>query len=134
LSEVKNDSEIERKDEIKKAVAQVHDIENQQSDLPGFKTLKQDLSPVDKNIKTGWLYLGEFSDGNWTNKHFNFSKTQDPGKLNGKIIQLTSQSINVRTKKLTGDIVKILKKGEKVKIIKVQNYPFTDYVWAEIEL
>jgi len=134
LSEVKNDSEIERKDEIKKAVAQVHDIENQQSDLPGFKTLKQDLSFVDTNIKTGWLYLGEFRDGNWINKHFNFSKKQDPSKLNGKTIQLTSQSINVRTKKLTGDIVKILKKGEKVEIIKVKNYPFTNYVWAEIEL
>ena len=46
--------------------------------------------------------------------------------MNSKVI--------MRTKKLTGDIVKILKKGEKVKILEVENYPFIDYMWAKIEL
>jgi hypothetical protein len=131
---IKEDSEIEKDNQAKKAIAQVHDIENRQSDLPTLKTLKPGVSHVKNNIKTAWLYLGEFKNGQWVKKHFNFPKTQDPKELNGKTILLTSQSINVRTKKLTGDIVKILKEGEKVIVKEIQNYPFTDYVWAEIEL
>jgi hypothetical protein len=133
-AELREDTGIESNSKTEKLVEQVHDIENRQSNLPILKTSSQSVAHVESNLKTGWVYLGEFDNGQWVKRHFNVSKTQNPRELNGKMIQLISKSINVRTKILTGDVVKILKSGEKVKIKNVKNFTLTHYIWAEIEL
>jgi myosin heavy subunit len=131
---IQNINELNKTIQLKTAVANVHAIESQLSNLPVDKRQAEAETTSKPDLKTAWVYLGEFENGVWKTRYFDFANNEKPKNLVGETVRVSSQSINVREKVLTGNVVKILHKGDAVKIEKVDNYPLTDYMWAQIDM
>jgi hypothetical protein len=131
---IQNIDELNKTIQLKTAVANVHAIESQLSNLPVDKRQAEVETTSKPDLKTAWVYLGEFENGVWKTRYFDFANNEKPKNLVGETVRVSSQSINVREKVLTGNVVKILHKGDAVKIEKVDNYPLTDYMWAQIDM
>jgi hypothetical protein len=131
---IQNINELNKTIQLKTAVANVHAIESQLSNLPVDKKQVEAETTSEPDLKTAWVYLGEFENGLWKTRYFDFANNEKPRNLVGKTVRVSSQSINVREKMLTGKVVKILHKGDAVKIEEVDNYPLTDYMWAQINI
>lgn len=131
---IQNIDELDKAIQLKTAVANAHAIESQLSNLPVDKKQAESETTSEPDLKTAWVYLGEFENGVWKTRYFDIANNEKPKNLVGKSIKVASQSINVREKVLTGKVVKILHRGDAVKIEKVDNYPLTDYMWAQIHL
>ncbi len=106
-------------------VKEVHQLETAKYSFGG------EANQAEKSLKPGWVYLGEYENGKWKTRYFNFQENLAPKEIIGKEIVPLVKSINVRTEKFDGDIISVLYKSDSVKVTKVENYPFTDYVWAE---
>jgi len=109
-------------------VEEVHRLEDQSSKI----SVTQIAESSDNLNKQGWVYLGEYSDEVWKTRYFDFSLNLKPDQLTGRTVSVKVDSINVRTKKLSGDVIKVLVKNQKVLLNQVENYPFTNYVWANV--
>jgi DNA repair exonuclease SbcCD ATPase subunit len=131
---IQNINELNKTIQLKTAVANVHAIESQLSNLPVDKKQVEAETTSEPDLKTAWVYLGEFENGLWKTRYFDFANNEKPRNLVGKTVRVSSQSINVREKMLTGKVVEILHKGDAVKIEEVDNYPLTDYMWAQINI
>ena len=107
-------------------VEEVHRLEDQSSKI----SVTQMVESTGNQNNEGWVYLGEYSNGAWKTRYFDFPSSLKPDQLTGKKVSVKVGSINVRTKKLSGDIIKVLMKNQTVSLNQIENYPFTNYVWA----
>lgn len=55
-----------------------------------------------------------------------------PEKLQGEEFTLRANSLNIRNKKYSGDIIGVLNRGKSVTFHKVEAYFSTPYIWARI--
>ncbi len=81
-------------------------------------------------IKKGWIYLGEYYGKKWIKKYFKFDSSISPKKLINTY-QISKGKLYVRTEAYFGDIVDVIKIGEKVKIIKIEDIGV--YKWAYVK-
>jgi hypothetical protein len=130
LTDVKKSSELT---ELKaNLVEQGHRLEEQSSQYAFAQDLEPTLKTDIKQTETGWVYLGTYRSKKWIKKNFNFGWNIQPEELIGKEIQPTVQAVNIRTEKFHGDVIRTVGRGKNVKVLKVEPYPFTDFMWAEI--
>ena len=113
-------------------VEEVHRLEDQSSKISVVQMPTQMAKPTSILNNKGWVYLGEYADGVWKTKYFDFPYSTKPKELESQKVSVEVHSINVRTKKFSGDVVKVLGKGQIITIDAVKNYLFTDYVWANV--
>jgi hypothetical protein len=116
-----------------KLIEQGHRLEEQSSQFAFAEDFQQPLATNAQQIEFGWVYLGTYRSNKWIKKNFNFSWDIQPEALVGKVIQPTVQAVNVRTEKFHGDVIKTIRKGKSAKVMKVEPYPLTDYMWAKIQ-
>jgi len=95
-----------------------------------------DETNTDKK-KQGWLFLGTYESDQWATSYLNNIKKLKPNELIGKSFSIRNSS-NIRTGKPTEyaeflPIVESLKTGAAVKIIKVEPWSSTNYMWAAVE-
>ena len=121
----------ERNSEFEAAIVkEVHRLEEQSSKIAVTEQTIMAPPPAIGLGKQGWVYLGEYTEGVWKTRYFDFGPAVKPAALIDRELRVAVHSVNVRTKKFSGDIFKALLKGQVVQIDKVEKYPFTNYMWA----
>lgn len=95
--------------------------------------------PTDKEI--GWAYLGDYASpsNTWHTRYLDFGEQDKPDGLRDKTfgVRRETGSINVRYGMPTDSgeflkVVKILKPGEKLRILEVRQWLTTGYTWARV--
>ena len=121
----------ERNSEFEAAIVkEVHRLEEQSSKIAVTEQTIMAPPPAIGLGKQGWVYLGEYTEGVWKTRYFDFGPAVKPAALIDRELRVAVHSVNVRTKKFSGDIFKALLKGQVVQIDKVEKYPFTNNMWA----
>ena len=110
-------------------ISNIHNLENQATKLPPVTLDKKLVSGISDN----WVYLGEYRNNHWVTRYFDLPDNIELKDLENEKYTLIANSLNVRSKKYSGDVVDILKKGEVVEFSKVEKYLFTNYVWARVK-
>lgn len=108
---------------------------------PTQKQLPRPVKTVAKSEKEGWAYVGYYiePDNNWETWYFNFSHDDKPKSLEGKTLSVREETgtLNVREGMPTDsgsfkNITDTLKPGSKVKILEVDEWYSSGYIWAHI--
>lgn len=88
--------------------------------------------------RTGWAYLGEYSQGHWVRRNFDFSGTSNPKSLAGRnfssgvLLNMREKKPNFTLNKL-GDISGSIDPGAYVKFVDVRKSPYSGNTWALIQ-
>lgn len=103
---------------------------------------KQIPTPITSTAKTekeGWAYVGHYTDGKWKTRYFDITVDVAPTSLEGKVLSVREKTgdLNVREgmPTFTGSfrpIIGALKPGSKAKILKVEEWFSSGYMWAQI--
>lgn len=137
---------VAKQTSLKEAVAQRTRLEGQLSQVQSeIKSAKEELVFPAKNTfaairkKTGWVYLGEFDDGQqtWVTAYFDIPIKSDPREVVLKKLSVNAASINIRTgmPSVFGSFRKVadvLNQGDTVEILEVARWQETGYVWARV--
>jgi hypothetical protein len=88
----------------------------------------------------GWAYLGDFSDGHWKSRYFEFDPAVTPASLQGssQVVSEEKGALNVRSGMPTlfgafPDVVDVLPPKTQVKILSVKPWVTSSYQWAYIQ-
>lgn len=120
---------------------------NDQQELPASVTSKPASSEAqpgaaDSKKKKGWVYLGHYveTERRWEKRYFDFGNISSPDSMvsSTPTVRRETGTINVRTgmPSLAGEFQKVcdvLKPPSQVKILAVQEWYSTGYMWAQIE-
>ena len=103
------------------------------------RQIPEAITSVAKSEKEGWAYLGHFVDSRWKTRYFDIATDIEPEALVGEtlIVREETGALNVREgmPTFTGSfksITSALKPGSKAKILKVEEWLSSGYMWAKI--
>lgn len=103
------------------------------------KQIPTPITSTAKIEKEGWAYVGHYADGKWKTRYFDISVDVAPTSLEGKTLSVSEKTgdLNVREgmPTFTGSfrpIISALKPGSKAKILKVEEWSSSGYIWAQI--
>jgi hypothetical protein len=87
----------------------------------------------------GWVYLGNYSGGQWSTQYLSFSSSTSPDSLVGQThsVHAKTGALNVRVGMPTEQgeflgITRTLPAGAKVRILEVHPWLTTGYIWARV--
>ncbi len=137
---------VAKQTSLKEAVAQRARIEEQVAQVQSeIKNAKAELVFPTKSTfatmreKIGWVYLGEFDDERkvWLRTYFDIPTKDNPKEVVQKNILVTAASINVRTGMPSKfgsfrDVIDVLNQGETVKVLEIEPWQKTGYIWARV--
>jgi hypothetical protein len=137
LATVKKESDVKETKIIDRTLSalesQTYQLDEKISTLAALKS-SDTFRKSEGTVKAGWIYLGEYSDGTWKTKNFNFSNNIKPEQLKGKKISPTVLSVNIRKEPYFGDIVGNLPEDFRVHVLDLYAFGtgMTGYIWARI--
>jgi len=90
-------------------------------------------------VQIGWVFLGTYNGKSWDSTYFDIEDTTKPESLDGKKITVSAKALNVRSAKPNalgkmGTIEFTLSGGDRVKILEVDEWFSSGYIWARVEL
>ena len=105
-----------------------------QPDSPKTKPQPQ-VTATSSASEQGWVYIGEFTDGNWKKPYFNVN-TVKPENLIHSQLKATG-TVNIRSGMVTDDgvfqpVISSLSAGKTIKVDEVKDWQDTGYIWAKI--
>lgn len=92
--------------------------------------------------KLGWAYVGHFIESKslWNTRYFDIGPNTNPNSLKGEILTVSEKTgaLNIREgmPTITGSfkpVIGVLKPRSKAKIIEVEEWLASGYIWAKIE-
>lgn len=97
------------------------------------------VTSVANREKEGWAYVGHFVDSKWRTRYFDIALDAAPETLEGNVLNVREETgaLNVREgmPTFTGSfksIIGALKPGSKAKILNVEEWLSSGYIWAHI--
>ena len=103
------------------------------------KSIPNPITSTAKQEKVGWAYVGHYDNSKWKTRYFNFPEEMQPKLLVGEILTVNEKTgaLNVREgmPSFAGSfkpIIGALNPGSKAKIINVNEWHSSGYIWAEI--
>lgn len=91
--------------------------------------------------REGWAYLGQYlkNEKTWKTRYFDIGPATDPATLEGEwlVVRQETGSLNVRKGMPTAtarflDVIDVLDPGSKARILEVDEWYATGYMWARI--
>ncbi len=121
------------RNKMQSVVADAVEARKKTKSLIRERVIKQNtVAKNKKNDKTGWLYIGQFSNNHWLEKTLQLGNTLPQVGEEYKIIA----SVNVRSappsKRKMSDVIKTLSSKNSVQLVKLRRSGKQGHYWAEI--
>ena len=87
-----------------------------------------------RNQYSGWIYLGRFYNNKWLANTLEVTKTLPGVGRNYQVIQTLNMRLQPPARGVQPQLVKNLKAGDRVRILKIRRSGSKGHYWAEVEL
>ncbi len=89
----------------------------------------------------GWAYLGNYIDGNWQTRYFDFSANADPQQFVTHTLRVreVTGALNLRLNMPTPEgtfppVIDVLEPGTEVRLLEVQRWQSSSYMWGRVAI